>query len=112
MNSNRLLLQIKNVLAKIYFISLLQVYQVAYVIIKAANSPRPGAWILEKSIDGENYDPWQYFARHDKECLERYGIPATKGKPHYITDSDVICTSYYSKLSPVENGEVNILILQ
>lgn len=80
----------------------------AYVIIKSANAPRPGAWVLEKSIDGVDYRAWQYFARNDMECLEQYGVPATKGKPHYATDSDVICTSYYSKLTPLENGEVRL----
>ncbi|KAJ8920571.1 hypothetical protein NQ315_004710, partial [Exocentrus adspersus] len=83
------------------------VYQIAYIIIKAANSPRPGTWILEKSIDGDNFEPWQYFARSDKECIERFGIPATKGKPHYFTDSEVICTSFFSKLTPMENGEIH-----
>ncbi|KAK4880835.1 hypothetical protein RN001_008981 [Aquatica leii] len=93
-------------------LDLKQVYQVAYVIIKTANSPRPGAWILEKSLDGENYVPWQYFARSDRECFDRYGIVATKGKPHYFTDSEVICTSYFSKLTPLENGEVHTFLIQ
>ncbi|KAJ8961260.1 hypothetical protein NQ318_008944 [Aromia moschata] len=84
-----------------------EVYQIAYVIVKSANSPRPGTWILERSIDGENFEPWQYFARSDKECLERFGMPATKGKPHYFTDSEVICTSFYSRLTPMENGEIH-----
>lgn len=84
-----------------------QIYQVAYVIIKAANSPRPGRWILERSLDGEEYLPWQYFAVNDKECMDKYGLPATKGKPHYTTDSEVICTSFYSRLTPMENGEVS-----
>jgi laminin alpha 3/5 len=36
---------------------------VAYVFIKMANSPRPGVWVLEKSVDnGITYQPWQYFA--------------------------------------------------
>jgi laminin alpha 3/5 len=36
---------------------------VAYVFIKMANSPRPGVWVLEKSVDnGITYKPWQYFA--------------------------------------------------
>lgn len=35
----------------------------AYVFIKMANSPRPGVWVLEKSVDnGITYQPWQYFA--------------------------------------------------
>ncbi|XP_031343042.1 laminin subunit alpha-1-like [Photinus pyralis] len=89
-----------------------QVYQVAYVTLKAANSPRPGSWILERSIDGMDYKAWQYYARNDKECFERYGISPTKGKPHFYTDSEVICTSYYSKLAPFENGEVHAFLVQ
>ena len=82
----------------------------AYVIIKAANAPRPGNWILEKSIDGIRYFPWQYFASSDRECRTAYGIPATKGRPRYTKDDDVICTSYYSKIVPLQNGEVSLQI--
>lgn len=40
-----------------------QLFQVAYVLIKMGNSPRPGVWVLERSVDnGETYTPWQYFA--------------------------------------------------
>lgn len=85
---------------------LLQVYQITYITLKAANSPRPGAWILERSLDGIVYQPWQYFARNDRECLEMFEVPATKGKPQYSTDTEVICTSFYSRLTPLENGEV------
>lgn len=79
-----------------------------YVKLKAANAPRPAAWILERSVDGQRFEPWQFFATSDKDCLDRYGLPARKGKPHYFTDSEVICTSYYSKLAPMENGEVSL----
>ena len=44
----------------------------AYVVLKAANSPRPGNWILERSIDGQIFKPWQYYAISDAECLHRY----------------------------------------
>lgn len=81
-------------------------YQVVYVIVKAGNSPRPGTWILERSIDGYNFQPWQYYVSNDADCMKLHGIPATPGKPHYVTDTDVICTSFYSKLMPLENGEV------
>lgn len=41
----------------------LQLFHVAYVLIKFANSPRPDLWVLERSIDfGQTYQPWQYFA--------------------------------------------------
>ncbi|KAL3869139.1 hypothetical protein ACJMK2_041856, partial [Sinanodonta woodiana] len=83
------------------------IYQVAYVIIKAANSPRPGNWVLEKSKDGISYDPWQYFVINDEDCERLYNIPASLGVPtyDYIRDDEVRCTSYYSKLNPLENGE-------
>ena len=86
---------------------LLQIYQVAYVIIKAANSPRPGNWILERSIDGQTFKPWQYFAMTDQDCLKVYGIRATIGVPSSLGDDQVICTSRYSRLDPLENGEVS-----
>lgn len=84
----------------------LQIFQIMYVIVKAANSPRPGTWVLERSMDGENYQPWQYYAISDQECMDRFGIEATPGKPRFKSATDVICTSYYSKLLPLENGEV------
>uniref|UniRef100_A0A493TP70 Laminin subunit alpha 3 n=1 Tax=Anas platyrhynchos platyrhynchos TaxID=8840 RepID=A0A493TP70_ANAPP len=42
-----------------------QLFHVAYILIKFANSPRPDLWILERSVDfGKTYTPWQYFARN------------------------------------------------
>lgn len=81
-------------------------YQIEYVILKAANSPRPAAWILERSIDGENYEPWQYYAPSDEECWTRYSKPPVLGRPTYTQDDEVICTSYHSRQAPMENGEV------
>lgn len=86
--------------------SAFQIFQIAYVIVKAANSPRPGNWILERSLDGVDYQPWQYYAITDSECLTRYNIHPRPGTPSYIKDDEVICTSYYSKIHPLENGEV------
>lgn len=34
-----------------------------------------------------------------------------EGKPTYSSDSEVICTSYYSKLNPLENGEASKPVL-
>lgn len=77
------------------------------MIVKAAISPRPGNWILEHSKDGLIYKPWQYYAVSDAECMEAYGIMPTVGKPRFRSDDEVICTSYYSKLNPLEGGEVS-----
>ncbi|VDK84796.1 unnamed protein product [Litomosoides sigmodontis] len=87
-------------------IDLRQEYQVAYVIVKSAIAPRPGTWVLEKSLDNISYQPWQYYAVSDAECLRQFDVPATTGVPRFTRDDEVICTSYYSKLDPLENGEI------
>uniref|UniRef100_A0A3Q3N9Y2 Laminin subunit alpha-1 n=1 Tax=Mastacembelus armatus TaxID=205130 RepID=A0A3Q3N9Y2_9TELE len=92
-------------------LDLKQIFQVAYVIIKAANSPRPGNWILERSLDGMTFDPWQFYAISDSECLTRYNITPRLGAPTYKSDTEVICTSYYSRLNPLEHGEIHTSLI-
>ncbi|KAM4522105.1 laminin subunit alpha-2 isoform 5-T5 [Odontesthes bonariensis] len=92
-------------------LDLKQVFQIAYVIIKAANSPRPGNWILERSIDGVTFEPWQYYAITDTECLTRFNINPRTGPPFYTRDDEVICTSFYSKIHPLENGEIHTSLI-
>uniref|UniRef100_A0A8B9QCV0 Laminin subunit alpha 2 n=1 Tax=Apteryx owenii TaxID=8824 RepID=A0A8B9QCV0_APTOW len=92
-------------------LDLKQIFQIAYVIVKAANSPRPGNWILERSLDGVDYQPWQYYAITDSECLTRYNIHPRPGTPSYMKDNEVICTSYYSKIHPLENGEIHTSLI-
>ncbi|XP_016098672.1 laminin subunit alpha-1 [Sinocyclocheilus grahami] len=89
----------------------LAVFQVAYIIIKAANSPRPGNWVLERSLDGVDFQPWQYYAISDTECLTRYNITPRLGPPTYKRDDEVICTSYYSRLVPLEHGEIHTSLI-
>uniref|UniRef100_A0A8C4R2A7 Uncharacterized protein n=1 Tax=Eptatretus burgeri TaxID=7764 RepID=A0A8C4R2A7_EPTBU len=92
-------------------LDLQQVFQVAYVILKAANSPRPGNWILERSLDNVTFKPWQYHAIAPGECLRRYGLPPSQGNPTYNRDDEVICTSFYSRLVPLENGEIHTSLI-
>ncbi|XP_004673900.1 PREDICTED: laminin subunit alpha-2 isoform X2 [Condylura cristata] len=92
-------------------LDLQQVFQIAYVIVKAANSPRPGNWILERSLDNVEYKPWQYHAVTDTECLTLYNIYPRTGPPSYAKDDEVICTSFYSKIHPLENGEIHISLI-
>ncbi|XP_035384872.1 laminin subunit alpha-2-like isoform X4 [Electrophorus electricus] len=92
-------------------LDLQQVFQIAYVILKAANSPRPGNWILERSLDGQNYMPWQYYAITDTECTMRFRIAPRTGPPAYTHDNEVICTSFYSKVHPLENGEIHTSLI-
>ncbi|XP_038056132.1 laminin subunit alpha-2-like [Patiria miniata] len=92
-------------------LDLQQVFNIAYIIVKAANAPRPGNWILEHSIDGINFNPWQYYAISDVECLRLYGIAPAIGMHRFIRDDEVICTSYYSQLEPLSNGEIHTSIV-
>ncbi|KAM8822118.1 laminin subunit alpha-1 isoform 2-T2 [Synchiropus picturatus] len=92
-------------------LDLKQIFQVAYIIIKSANSPRPGNWILERSVDGVNFDPWQFYALSDSECLSRYNMTPRLGPPTYKSDTEVICTSYYSRLNPLEHGEIHTSLI-
>lgn len=68
--------------------------------------PFEGNWVLERSIDGVTFEPWQYYAITDTECLTRFNINPRTGPPSYTRDDEVICTSFYSKIHPLENGEV------
>ncbi|XP_075893685.1 laminin subunit alpha-2 isoform X3 [Nelusetta ayraudi] len=92
-------------------LDLKQIFQIAYVIMKAANSPRPGNWILERSSDGVTFEPWQYYAITETECLTRFNINPKTGPPSYARDDEVICTSFYSKIHPLENGEIHTSLI-
>nr|XP_039257196.1 laminin subunit alpha-1-like isoform X3 [Styela clava] len=93
-------------------LDLKQVFQVAYFIFKAGNSPRPGNWILEKSLDGITWQAWQYFAVTDSECRHRYPARVTRmGSPKFRYDNEVVCTSFFSQLLPLQNGEIHISMI-
>ncbi|XP_053429462.1 laminin subunit alpha-5 isoform X2 [Nycticebus coucang] len=86
-----------------------QVFHVAYVLIKFANSPRPDLWVLERSTDfGHTYQPWQFFASSKRDCLERFG-PRTLER--VLRDDDAICTTEYSRIVPLENGEIVVSLV-
>eukprot|EP00062_Callorhinchus_milii_P012247 gi/632959081/ref/XP_007895420.1/ PREDICTED: laminin subunit alpha-5-like [Callorhinchus milii] len=86
-----------------------QLFHVAYILIKFANSPRPDLWVLERSVDfGRTYDPWQYFAHSQRDCEERFGTRAHK---RITKDDDVVCTTEYSRIVPLENGEVVVSLV-
>ncbi|XP_054036118.1 laminin subunit alpha-3 [Dryobates pubescens] len=86
-----------------------QLFHVAYILIKFANSPRPDLWILERSVDfGRSYTPWQYFAHSKADCLELFGKEANLPVRR---DNDVLCTTEYSRILPLENGEVVVSLV-
>ncbi|KAG9478961.1 hypothetical protein GDO78_012566 [Eleutherodactylus coqui] len=90
-------------------IDLGQIFHVAYVLIKFANSPRPDLWVLERSVDfGSSYMPWQYFANSKQDCLLQFGKDI---KQPITRDDDVICTTEYSRIVPLENGEVVVRLV-
>ena len=73
-----------------------------------ANSPRPGVWILERSKDyGKTFTPWQFFADTDADCQSIFG---TSSKTIERDDS-VICETRFSKLIPLEDGEIVVSLM-
>ena len=85
-----------------------QEFHVAYIFIKMANSPRPGVWILERSKDhGKTYTPWQFFADNYDDCSSIFGISTRT----IVRDDSVICETKYSKVLPLENGEIALSLL-
>ncbi|XP_054836339.1 laminin subunit alpha-5 [Eublepharis macularius] len=86
-----------------------QLFHVAYVLIKFANSPRPDLWVLERSTDfGLTYEPWQYFASSKRDCIEKFGLKTVE---RISRDDDVICTMEYSRIVPLENGEIVVSLV-
>uniref|UniRef100_A0A1I8EZU5 Uncharacterized protein n=3 Tax=Wuchereria bancrofti TaxID=6293 RepID=A0A1I8EZU5_WUCBA len=91
-------------------INLEQEFHVAYVWIQMANSPRPGSWVLERSIDGgKSYMPWQYFAETPAECDRLFGRHTLQP---ILEDDTVICTHEFSGIHPMENAEIMINLLE
>uniref|UniRef100_A0A0P4VVW3 Laminin subunit alpha n=1 Tax=Scylla olivacea TaxID=85551 RepID=A0A0P4VVW3_SCYOL len=90
-------------------IDLGQLFQVAYVLIKMGNSPRPGVWVLERSVDnGLTYNPWQYFADSPGDCEKYFG---RESLDPIMDDDDVICVTHFSKVVPLEGGEIVVSLL-
>ncbi|KAJ8272625.1 hypothetical protein GJAV_G00091440 [Gymnothorax javanicus] len=86
-----------------------QLFHVAYVLIKFANSPRPDLWVLERSVDhGKTYVPWQYFSHLKRDCLEIFG---KQPNARIVRDDDQICTTEYSRIVPLENGEIVVSLV-
>uniref|UniRef100_A0A3B4YWZ3 Laminin N-terminal domain-containing protein n=1 Tax=Stegastes partitus TaxID=144197 RepID=A0A3B4YWZ3_9TELE len=67
--------------------------------------------LKQRSLDGATFDPWQFYAISDSECLSRYNMTPRLGPPTYQSDTEVICTSYYSRLNPLEHGEIHTSLI-
>ncbi len=81
-------------------IDLQQLFQVAYVVVTMANSPRPGVWSLERSVDdGQTWEPWQHFAGNDAECQKYFGMHADE---KIVADDQV-----YMELGKTMDGKLN-----
>ncbi|XP_037643626.1 laminin subunit alpha-3-like isoform X2 [Sebastes umbrosus] len=86
-----------------------QLFHVAYILLKFANSPRPDLWVLERSVDnGRTFIPWQYFAHSKRECIEKFG---KQPNGRIVHDDDQLCTTEYSRIVPLENGEIVVSLV-
>ena len=86
-----------------------QEFHVAYVFIKMANSPRPGVFALERSVNnGADWLPWQFFADTPSNCHKYFGEAGYTDS--IMSDDSVVCTTQYSQVVPLEGGEVSTTI--
>ncbi|CAM1322109.1 LAMA1 (predicted), partial [Pycnogonum litorale] len=87
-----------------------QEFFIAYVVLKMGRSPRPGNWILEKSVDfGRTYTPWQYFGMTESDCFHQYGVYEKRSAS---TEDEVLCSTEYSSILPLEYGEIHLNLLK
>lgn len=61
------------------------------------DSPRPANWILEKSIDGKDFQPWVFFAENAQQCISMYQPAVNKtlritsdSRPHKLGNAEVL----------------------
>ncbi|CAH8640896.1 unnamed protein product [Dicrocoelium dendriticum] len=94
-----------------------QVYQIVYVLLRMGDSPRPANWILERSLDGENYKPWAFFAESEYDCRRLYQpllngpLTITSGpRPWKLEDDEVYCTTFYSQPQALQSGEIIVTL--
>jgi laminin alpha 3/5 len=74
-----------------------------------ANSPRPAVWELQKSSDnGATWSTWQYFADSASECQNVFN---TSSSNKLKQDDQVICVTEYSKIVPLEGGEIVVSLV-
>ncbi|KAL7044656.1 hypothetical protein ACKWTF_002015 [Chironomus riparius] len=92
-------------------IDLGQIFEIYSFKIKSAESPLPKAWILEKSIDGKIYEPWQYFATNNEECMTRYGLPGRNSNYTLQNNLEITCTSQYSESVRLKYGEAKFVVM-
>uniref|UniRef100_A0A3Q3D4E5 Laminin subunit alpha 3 n=1 Tax=Hippocampus comes TaxID=109280 RepID=A0A3Q3D4E5_HIPCM len=66
-------------------------------------------YILKKNVDnGKTFTPWQYFAHSKRECIERFG---KNPNARLVNDDDQLCTTDYSRIVPLENGEIVVSLI-
>ncbi|KAI6239109.1 Laminin alpha [Aphelenchoides fujianensis] len=83
-------------------IDLEQPFHVAYVWRTVRGRAR-GFWRSPRTF-GQTY----YFASSPAECARMFGIESLRG---IVKDDDVICTSEFSSIQPMENGEIVLNLL-
>ncbi|VDP98438.1 unnamed protein product [Trichobilharzia regenti] len=93
------------------------VYQIVYVLLRMGDSPRPANWILERSVDGEVYHPWVFFAQTEYDCKKLYAplidrpLTITSGpRPWHLGDDEVYCTTFYSQPQVLQSGEIIVTL--
>lgn len=65
--------------------------------------------MLERSTNfGETWEAWQYFADTPSDCNKFFRTPADQ---NIFYDDQVLCVTEFSKVVPLEGGEVSVKLL-
>ena len=76
-------------------------------VLLSFRSPRPAAMVIEKSTDsGRTYQKVQFYSN---DCVGDFGLPDTKFPS---TMRNASCTSTFSNIQPLMNGEVKQKVCQ
>uniref|UniRef100_A0A1I8IYH5 Laminin EGF-like domain-containing protein n=1 Tax=Macrostomum lignano TaxID=282301 RepID=A0A1I8IYH5_9PLAT len=88
-----------------FTITFKKVYQIDNIVMKTGESPRPAAFVVLKSLDGETYQPLMYFST---DCRRDFRMePKTRAD----ADDEVICMEKYKKLESFQDHSADINIL-
>lgn len=86
-------------------------HEISWFKIKSAESAIPKAWVLERSIDGETYEPWQFFAVDEDDCQARFGLPASNANDIFKNEREIICSTEFSGSKRLKYGEAKFVVL-
>lgn len=73
-------------------------------------SPRPESFAIYKRVTESG--PWMPYQYYSATCRDTYGLPDTTAIKHGDDEQRSLCTSEYSDISPLTDGNVAFATLE